>query len=200
MSSKKLAYISILVAILALISFIFFDQRVVEYFYSIKGGEVYQFFRYVTKLGQSEYLLIPAIFIFLYFRKKNRTLSLKAGFIFSSIALSGVIVNIIKPTIGRVRPNIYFEKGESGFNFFTISHDFTSFPSGHSATAFALSVTLALLYKQYKYLLIFIACMVAISRVVIIRHYPSDILIGSLIGVVVSIMLYEKYFKKEIHE
>ncbi len=198
--SKKLTIITIFVTILALFCFIFVDMRALEYFYSIRGGEVYQFFRYVTTLGQSEYLLIPAAFIFFYFKNKNRPLSFKAGFIFSSIALSGIVVNIIKPIVGRVRPNVYFEKAEGGFNPFTISHDFTSFPSGHSATAFALSIALSLLYKRYSYIFVFIACMVAISRVVILRHYPSDILIGSLIGALTSLILYEKYFKKRIYD
>ena len=39
-----------------------------------------------------------------------------------------------------------------------------------------------------------------ISRVVIVRHYPSDIMIGGLIGALTSYILYERYFKKKIEK
>ncbi len=125
---------------------------------------------------------------------------MKAGFVFATVAISGIIVNIIKPIFGRIRPHIYFEKGEAGFEPLTLGHSFASFPSGHSATAFGFFVALAIMYKSYRYFFLFLAAMIAFSRIAIVRHYPSDVLIGSLVGALTTVFLYERYFKKKIYE
>jgi undecaprenyl-diphosphatase len=57
-----------------------------------------------------------------------------------------------------------------------------SFPSGHSITAFAVSVPLALFYPHIAWYLLFCAFSIAVSRVVLGMHFLSDVLAGCLIG------------------
>jgi undecaprenyl-diphosphatase len=57
-----------------------------------------------------------------------------------------------------------------------------SFPSGHSASAFAAATLLALHYPQSRRLLFSVAGLVAFSRIYLGAHYPGDVLSGSVCG------------------
>ena len=58
-----------------------------------------------------------------------------------------------------------------------------SFPSSHAANAFAIAWVLAHRYRKWGWALWAFAALVAISRVYLNRHYVSDIVVGSIIGV-----------------
>lgn len=57
-----------------------------------------------------------------------------------------------------------------------------SFPSGHTITAFAVSVPLLVVYPALATLLLFCAFSVAASRVVLGMHFLSDVLAGAALG------------------
>ncbi len=59
---------------------------------------------------------------------------------------------------------------------------FISFPSGHSVTAFALAFVLARAYPRYAVLFYGLAGLVAVSRVYLAKHFPSDVVAGAAIG------------------
>jgi undecaprenyl-diphosphatase len=59
----------------------------------------------------------------------------------------------------------------------------TSFPSGHSASAFAFATGSSLIWPALAPALLPLAGTVAYSRVHVGVHFPSDVLIGSGIGV-----------------
>jgi undecaprenyl-diphosphatase len=63
-----------------------------------------------------------------------------------------------------------------------IPPDRFSFPSGHSITAFAITVPLSMFYPACMLYLLFCAVSVSMSRVVLGMHFLSDVLAGSLMG------------------
>ena len=63
----------------------------------------------------------------------------------------------------------------------------SSFPSGHTATSFASATALFLLDPRIGVLALFIAFIIAFSRLYLFVHYPSDILFGILSGVALSL-------------
>jgi membrane-associated phospholipid phosphatase len=68
-----------------------------------------------------------------------------------------------------------------------------SFPSGHTASAFALFIGMAF-FTQNKYLkavCLLLALGVGYSRVYLALHFPEDVLAGSLIGVLCALLLYQ---------
>lgn len=61
-----------------------------------------------------------------------------------------------------------------------------SFPSGHSATIFALFLVLAYIFRKHRMLQVIFSCMAAIgaySRVYLSQHFMQDILAGSILGI-----------------
>ncbi len=57
-----------------------------------------------------------------------------------------------------------------------------SFPSGHTMTAFAVAIPLALFYPSLTIGLLFCAISIAISRILLGMHFLSDVLAGAMIG------------------
>ncbi len=58
-----------------------------------------------------------------------------------------------------------------------------SFPSGHTITAFAVAIPLGLFYPSLMIGLLFCACSIALSRVLLGLHFLTDVLAGCAIGV-----------------
>ena len=62
----------------------------------------------------------------------------------------------------------------------------SSFPAGHAATAFAGATILAYVAPRALPLLALVASVIGFSRVYVGVHYPTDVLAGAAIGIVVG--------------
>ncbi len=57
-----------------------------------------------------------------------------------------------------------------------------SFPSSHATNNFAIAFFMLRLFPKYKWILIVVASLVALSRPYVGVHYPSDIAAGAILG------------------
>lgn len=99
-----------------------------------------------------------------------------------SVAITGVAVNLAKVLIGRERPPIW--AASQGLQIhvpFGIPTDM-SFPSGHSQTSFGAAVYLSLLYPRGAPAFMALAALVGVSRIALGVHFPSDVMVGALVG------------------
>lgn len=93
-------------------------------------------------------------------------------------AVNLLIYKIIKRCIARPRPY----RSCPGIRACGRSLDEHSFPSGHTMHSFAFALILASYYPPWGYLVWPFALLVAVSRVVLGLHYPSDVLVGAAVG------------------
>ncbi len=105
---------------------------------------------------------------------------------FAAIAVSGIIVDLLKVIVGRPRPKLLFATGTYEFSWIGLSADHWSFPSGHAATAAALATALWCLWPQPVLFYVIGAALVAASRVVMGAHYLSDVVMGAFVGVLAT--------------
>ena len=103
----------------------------------------------------------------------------RLGFLFTAIALTGIVNTILKNQIGRRRPS---DLGPFTYQPYAWKGAFASFPSGHTTTAFAVLVAFGTLFPRLRPVLWIYAVLIGISRVVISTHYPSDVIGGALLG------------------
>lgn len=107
-----------------------------------------------------------------------------AWMVSKALAGSFFISTALKMTIGRERP--YSGKGAHEFYAleFSKNKDRRSFPSGHSATAFAMMTVIAGLYDEWwiKYPAWLFAVAAGTQRVETHHHWTSDVLVGAALG------------------
>ncbi|MPW25764.1 phosphatase PAP2 family protein [Alkalibaculum sp. M08DMB] len=105
--------------------------------------------------------------------------------IFCSLLLCIIIGNItLKPLIARIRP---FNVFPQVILLISSPTDF-SFPSGHTMTSFASATVLYLTNKKWGVAALILATLIAFSRVYLFVHYPSDIVGGVIIGVLIALL------------
>lgn len=132
-------------------------------------------------------------------RLKNPALSGIKAYI-----LSGAFTMLFKYTLHRHRPdednpsNPYIWEGPL-LNFkgdYLIRGKYTSFPSGHTSTIFAVATVVATEYRDYKAVPIIcytIASLSGISRIYDNRHWASDVLFGAALGFGIGKLVAHKY-------
>jgi undecaprenyl-diphosphatase len=98
---------------------------------------------------------------------------------------ASTLVTPIKELFGRSRP----PDAQPGLESLVAVPENASFPSGHSATAFAAATAIALISPRMRPYALAIAIGVALSRVYLRVHYPLDVLAGSLLGVAVGALV-----------
>ena len=120
-------------------------------------------------------------------------------FIFS-LALAGILCNILKYVFGVSRPKYFFLEGYERVNFFNLEHKVSSFPSGHTQAAFTLAVLIIIYLKRYYFVILVVAILIGLSRIFMSMHFPSDIVAGAYLGSLVPIILYNYGFKNKIEK
>jgi undecaprenyl-diphosphatase len=73
------------------------------------------------------------------------------------------------------------------------SVEYASLPSGHAIDAFAIAMAVGALWPRARPLLWTYAVLIAMSRVVLTAHFPSDVIAGAVIGVV-GVLLVRDWF------
>jgi membrane-associated phospholipid phosphatase len=144
-------------------------------------------FEGVTLLGDG--LFTVAFCVVLLFVKK-RYLSF---IVFLSFATSGILTQVIKDFVSEARPALFLQKTNYPYFIDHVTlHNFHSFPSGHSTSAFALVSIIAFAVKDKKYAipLLALGTLVAYSRIYLGQHFLIDVTVGSFIGVLFSIICW----------
>lgn len=100
-----------------------------------------------------------------------------------AVLIVAAVTNLLKATTGRARPDQWLNSRimwdfASGF----ASQAHASLPSAHAASAFALSAALARNYPRGRLVLFAVAALCALSRMIDMRHYLSDVIAGAAIG------------------
>jgi membrane-associated phospholipid phosphatase len=160
-----------------------------------RGAPSLWWVRILTDFGKDEYvlavlggLLIAVAIVSPALRGIQRSLLLGLGtrlqFIFCAVAVSNLVTEVLKYCIGRGRPFVGGEANVFHFSHFAGNSAYSSLPSGHATTAFALAFAVSVIWPQARVAMAVYAIVIAATRLVLVAHHPSDVVAGALVGVI----------------
>jgi membrane-associated phospholipid phosphatase len=156
-------------------------------------------FNQITDFGKSGWFLWPLGILFLglaalpslprLLQCVLAAVMVRVGFLFAAIAVPGLFVTVAKHIFGRARPGVGGSVDPTLFSPFSWPAAYAGLPSGHAATAFSVLVAFGTLWPRARTVLWIYALLIAVSRVVVTAHYPSDVLAGAVVGVAGALLV-----------
>jgi len=141
------------------------------------------FFGFMTLIGYLGAVWVT-ISIYLYTRNKPKFKRLLKTIIIADLISLVLVEWLLKNIVARPRPLVDIPTAIVPFDFY---HSF-SFPSGHAVMSFAAAFILAHEYKKLKWFFWSLAFLISFSRIYLGKHYPSDVIVGGIIGVLIGII------------
>jgi membrane-associated phospholipid phosphatase len=159
-----------------------------------------QFFRFFTYFGDA-ILWIPMLAYIIWKKRK-----LYLGLAIASFALVTFLVQLCKYFIvpDEPRPTSFITDGSYIHTVQGVTvHSISSFPSGHTSTAFAFFLMICLMTKKAWWIPVgfLTACMVGYSRIYLAQHFPLDVgagIICAIISVGLAIPVQKQLDKRNI--
>ena len=166
--------------------------------------EVVTAFRAITDFGKAAWFLypLPALMILLLLAPRDLPRAAQAtftavfarvAFLFFAIGIPYWFNAVLKQVIGRARPFVGGSADPYLFRPFSWGPEYASLASNHTVTVCAVAVAFGALWPRLRPLLWLYAAVIAVSRVIVIAHHPSDVLAGAMVGTV-GALLVRNYF------
>ncbi|MBZ2175276.1 phosphatase PAP2 family protein [Schnuerera sp. xch1] len=163
---------------------ILFDMDIMKYIHGNMTLEIAKFMNIITFFGSSYFFIFIGIIIFIFLKRNNNC---KGIILLITSTLGSYILNyILKNIFVRTRPLEYFLIEQGGY----------SFPSGHSMVSISFYTTMTYLLtksqssKRINIILwianFIIVAFIGFSRVFLGVHWPTDVLVGFILGLVYS--------------
>ena len=166
------------------------DNELLLFLNNLGTEQFDNFWIFVTRIESWTALFLLFAFLTFYFYKGRKGLWV---FVFGvlAFAITLLLTEITKDLVGRIRPN-----NLPGFSeLLRVLQEPTShsFFSGHASTSFAITIFMVLSVKKFNkwiYLAYLWPFLFVGSRIYVGVHYPSDILAGALVGVIIGVCCY----------
>lgn len=160
-----------------------FDSTLLDWFQSIQNDFLTGIFKMITLLGEGGVIWI-ILGLLLLVNKKTKWMGVT---VLAALLLSLLVGNLtLKPLVARprpcwVHPEIPLLIGNP--------RDF-SFPSGHSLSSFAAATAVLLWNRRAGMAALAGAAIMACTRLYFYVHYPTDVVAGLLLGILLGILAY----------
>jgi undecaprenyl-diphosphatase len=138
-------------------------------------GAVRRFFAGVSRLGDGVFWYVLMILLPLLYGEAGAQTTLR---MLATGAVGVLIYKLIKTRTARPRPHAASASIELG----AVALDRYSFPSGHTLHAVGFTLIAVSAHPDLAMLLVPFCVLVALSRVVLGLHYPTDVLSGAALG------------------
>jgi undecaprenyl-diphosphatase len=170
---------------------------------------VFNVFEKLTTFGQSSWFLIPIAIVLAAIAIRAPALprwsqpvlasvAVRFGFVFVAIAAPSLFATVIKRLIARARPYIGDPFDPFLFRPGVWRSEYASLPSGHATVAFAALVAIGALWPRLRPVLWVYAVLIAVSRVVVHAHHPSDVVAGAVVGAVGALLVRDWFAARRL--
>ena len=144
----------------------------------------------ITNFGSFIVWAVICGLLFLFGGEKGKKVAILG---LAALFVSNVVVYLLKIVIAEPRPFLALPN----VDLLVSENEIYSFPSGHTASSFAVAVVIGLKYKfklkekSYRliYPLLAFAGIIGFSRIYIGVHYPLDVIFGAIIGTICALLI-----------
>lgn len=169
------------------------DRDIFRYVNGLWIGQFTEFWLFVTEI-EHWFPLYLLFFILLYKSMSWRKGIASIGMVLTTAVFTLWLTNLVKNFVERLRPNNEPVLMDT-INILQKPENF-SFWSGHSAVSFAVTTIVVLLLQHYKpsrwyYLFYIWPITFAFSRLFVGVHYPADITVGMLVGLLTGFLFFK---------
>jgi len=198
---KMAVTISLVIALVLFLSSFITGKEQFFLLLNANGGSIADYFFMIFTYGGDGLLWIPVLLITLFVLKRKDVFPLLIGTFALSTILTQLVKNIIMP--GAPRPAkvitdsllIHLVKGVEVYKT-------SSFPSGHTATAFCFYLLFCLLInkKWWFFAGLIYALLVGYSRVYLAQHFPLDVAAGIIVAIIstaAALRIQEYWWKRK---
>lgn len=164
------------------------ELAILHAFEAIHTPILNHFMYYITLLGDKGiFWIIVGIAMLFFLPKRYRKIGLTVAI---ALVLSVIMCNLIlKNAFHRDRPFWVDTTFENLFNYFDTIDDW-SFPSGHTSASFASALAIRMWKKREGIIAIILAALIAVSRLYLCVHYPTDVLVSLILGSLYGVVAY----------
>lgn len=128
-----------------------------------------------------QYVLVVGFLFFIFYSAKKIKIFLVV--VLSMIVSRYGIVELIRYFYHRPRPFMVYNINH------LVANGSYSFPSGHAALFFAMAMAIYFYNKKWSVWFFIAAALMGVARIIAGVHYPTDILGGAMIGIVVAYLI-----------
>jgi membrane-associated phospholipid phosphatase len=155
------------------------------------------FFNYVTLLG--EWLLWVPLFLYALFYKRDFFIA-----VIAALVICTLLTHLGKKVFfeGSPRPLRLLADAARAVPILKHNNYEHSFPSGHTSTAYTTALLLAFIVRGKFAMFLFplIAFLVGYSRVYLAQHFVTDVVAGTVVGIISSylaIVIYDAFLRRK---
>jgi len=127
---------------------------------------------------------LALLFVYLILFRPRRDLVLATSAV-AVVLLADGTTQILKDIVQRIRPCHVFQQVQLLHG--AVCTDSFSFPSNHASNTFALAAFISYNYRRLAIPSFLAACLVGYSRIYLSTHYPTDVLAGAALGMLLGL-------------
>lgn len=205
MTNHKFLTLLLINACIAIFMVFFLDQPVASWIENAPYSQVKYWAREITNIGLATFYLLTSAALYILARYafpkmealKNHTSFIEktrawSGFSLASFVICGLVIQILKPIIGRQRPHTSSSFEHLLFDPLNFHWHWHSMPSGHTQVMLTAATILSLAAPKYKWLFFILAISIAFTRVILHQHFLSDFWMGGSLGILITLLIYSK--------
>jgi undecaprenyl-diphosphatase len=169
------------------------EQELAKFFWSMKDGLLWHVFSIIS--GKLYIFLATSILIiYAITTLKRKVLLFLLAAAISLILSDFLCYRVLKPAIKRLRPavelNLHTDRNSIAKTNNQIHSarqlkDY-SMPSNHASNSFAFFIVFFYLVRKYWGIALLNSILISASRIIIVKHYPTDVIAGIIFGSIIG--------------